>query len=84
MRAPHPPLRGTFSRREKASLPLIIDVVMLQSGHPQLRGDGAPLALKVIAGVMRQADALRIEVDVQHLARPGDGHHVGGRDWLVR
>ena len=43
-----------------------------------------PRPLKIVALMMRQHHASRIQIDVQHLARPRGRHEIRGRRRLVR
>src|SRR5438067_11768567 len=60
----------------RATAVRFVVVIVFERGKPQFRGDDAPLFLKIVTFMMGQADATRVEVDVQHLARPGGCHQV--------
>src|SRR5713226_3142853 len=72
------------SNDRAAAVAALIFVIMPEVREADLRGDGAPFFLEIGTRMVRQADAARIEIDVQHLACPGRRHHVGGRHRLPR
>ena len=53
-----------------------IVIIVRNSRHSKLSSHRLPFFLKIGPIVMRKADSARIEIDVKHLAGPGDRHGI--------